>query len=120
MNGHSSLRSISTAPMTSRERVAKAVNFQVPDRVPIDLGGLKASGIAVAAYDRLKKHLEIRTPSHVREQLRAFAPGGGYVFNQAHNIQANVPLENIIAMFNAAYEHNLYGGEKTREGALPC
>jgi uroporphyrinogen decarboxylase len=43
--------------MTSRERVEKTVNFQEPDRVPIDLGGMKASGIAVAAYKRLKKHL---------------------------------------------------------------
>jgi uroporphyrinogen decarboxylase len=28
-----------------------------------------------------------------------FRPGGGYVFNQIHNIQANVPAENILAMF---------------------
>jgi uroporphyrinogen-III decarboxylase len=41
--------------MTSRERVLKTVNFQVPDRVPIDLGGMKASGIAAGAYHRLKK-----------------------------------------------------------------
>ena len=43
--------------MTSRERVDKVVHFQTPDRVPIDLGGMKASGIAVSAYNRLKKHL---------------------------------------------------------------
>lgn len=43
--------------MTSRERVEKAVNFQVPDRVPIDLGALKASGIAVTAYEALKREL---------------------------------------------------------------
>jgi len=35
--------------MTSRERVLKAVSFQVPDRVPIDLGGMKASGIAASS-----------------------------------------------------------------------
>ena len=44
-------------PMNSRERVEKTVSFQEPDRVPIDLGGMKASGIAVGAYSRLKKHL---------------------------------------------------------------
>jgi len=43
--------------MTSRERVTKTVNRQIPDRVPVDLGGMKASGISVFAYDRLKKHL---------------------------------------------------------------
>jgi hypothetical protein len=41
---------------------------------------------------------------HVKERLDIFRPGGGYVFNQVHNIQANVPPENIVAMFDAAYE----------------
>ena len=36
--------------MTSRERVQKAVNFEVPDRVPIDLGGMKASGYLRRSY----------------------------------------------------------------------
>jgi len=40
--------------------------------------------------------------SHVREQVRILAPGGGFVFQQVHNIMANVPPENIIAMFDAA------------------
>ena len=48
---------------------------------------------------------EIR--AHVRERLAIFKPGGGYVFNQVHNIQTNVPAENVIAMLDAAYE---YGG----------
>ncbi len=38
---------------------------------------------------------------HVRNQLRALAPGGGFVFQQVHNILANVPPENIVAMFDA-------------------
>lgn len=51
--------------MTSRERVAKAVNHQIPDRVPIDLGGCKASTIAAIAYDKLKRNLGIATPTKV-------------------------------------------------------
>jgi len=39
---------------------------------------------------------------HVREQIKKFRPGGGYVFQQVHNILANVPPENIAAMFEAA------------------
>ena len=39
---------------------------------------------------------------HVRDQLRILAPGGGFVFKQVHNIMANVPAENIVAMFDAA------------------
>lgn len=45
---------------------------------------------------------------HVRERLEIFAPGGGYVFTQVHNVQANVPPENILAMFDAAHEFGVY------------
>jgi len=41
---------------------------------------------------------------HVRESARIFGSGGGYVFNQVHNIMGNVPPENIVAMLDAAYE----------------
>jgi hypothetical protein len=51
---------------------------------------------------------------HVKERIEIFAPGGGYVFNQIHNIQANVPPENIIAMFDAAYEFGNYDGGTVR------
>lgn len=37
---------------------------------------------------------------HVSERLEIFAPGGGFVFNQIHNIQADIPPENIVAMFD--------------------
>ena len=39
--------------------------------------------------------------AHVREQIRTLSPGGGFVFQQVHNIQADVPPENILAMFEA-------------------
>jgi uroporphyrinogen decarboxylase len=39
--------------------------------------------------------------AHVREQVRDFAPGGGFVFQQVHNILADVPPENVVAMFDA-------------------
>jgi uroporphyrinogen-III decarboxylase len=45
---------------------------------------------------------------HVRERIGIFSPGGGYVFNQVHNIQANVPPENVLAMFDAAYVYGSY------------
>jgi uroporphyrinogen decarboxylase len=37
-----------------------------------------------------------------------FKPGGGFVFNQVHNIMGNVPPENIIAMFDEAYKNSFY------------
>jgi uroporphyrinogen-III decarboxylase len=45
---------------------------------------------------------------HVRERMDLFKPGGGYVFNQVHNIQANVPPENIVAMLEAACQFGRY------------
>jgi uroporphyrinogen decarboxylase len=56
--------------------------------------------------------LSFVTPAEVREHVRrnldALKPGGGYVFNSVHNIQAGVPPENIVALFDAAYEHGFY------------
>lgn len=45
---------------------------------------------------------------HVRRNLEAWKPGGGYVFNSVHNIQVGVPPENIVAMYDAAYEFGAY------------
>jgi uroporphyrinogen decarboxylase len=38
---------------------------------------------------------------HVRERVRILAPGGGFVFQQVHNILAFVPPENVVAMLDA-------------------
>jgi uroporphyrinogen decarboxylase len=41
---------------------------------------------------------------HVREQMAILEPGGGFVFQQVHNVLADVKPENVIAMFDAAAE----------------
>jgi uroporphyrinogen decarboxylase len=38
---------------------------------------------------------------HTQEMLRIFTPGGGFVFQQVHNIQPDIPPENIVAMYQA-------------------
>lgn len=38
----------------------------------------------------------------VRELIDVFSPGGGFVFNQVHNIQVNVPPEKIMAIYETA------------------
>jgi len=49
------------------------------------------------------------TPQQVKDEVRhnieALAPGGGYVFNTVHNIQADVPVKNILAMYEAFQEY---------------
>jgi uroporphyrinogen decarboxylase len=41
---------------------------------------------------------------HVKEQVSILSPSGGFVFQQVHNILADVPPENIIAMYEAIRE----------------
>jgi len=43
--------------MNSRERVRKAIRFEEPDRVPIDVGGSLVTGICIDAYVELVKYL---------------------------------------------------------------
>jgi uroporphyrinogen decarboxylase len=38
----------------------------------------------------------------VRRRLEIFAPGGGFVFAPIHNLQADVPPENVAAMYEEA------------------
>ena len=59
--------------MTSRERVLRAVNFQKPDRIPIDLGGIRASGINAALYDQLKRRIGIHTPTKIHDTMQILA-----------------------------------------------
>jgi len=53
------------------------------------------------------------TPAEVRDNVRrsieALAPGGGFIFAAVHDIQADVPPENIMAMWEAWREHGTCG-----------
>ena len=42
--------------------------------------------------------------AEVERRIRDFSPGGGYVFAAGHNIQFDVPPENVVALFDHAYE----------------
>jgi uroporphyrinogen decarboxylase len=56
---HFCRRKVRAMMMTSRDRVLAAVGHREPDRVPIDLGGHRSSGMMAIAYHRLKQHLGI-------------------------------------------------------------
>ena len=57
-----------------------------------------------------QRTLPFGTPAEVRaevlERCEIFSPGGGFVFNAIHNVQANTPVENMVAMFEAVKEFN--------------
>ena len=52
--------------------------------------------------------LSFGTPEDVKKEakqnIEAFKKGGGFIFNNPHNIQSNVKPENIVALFDAAAE----------------
>ena len=54
--------------------------------------------------------LPFGTPEEVREQVlercEIFSKGGGFVFDAIHNVQAQTPTENIVAMIDAVHEFN--------------
>ena len=107
----------------------------VPMFIPhwIDVGYDALNPVQISAYDMAPTSLKARfgdritfwgglcntqatlpfgTPETIRTEvetdLSAMKPGGGYVAANVHNITAEVPAENIVAMFDAAYEFGLY------------
>ncbi len=56
-----------------------------------------------------QRTLPFGTPAQVREQvherLETFARGGGFVFAAVHNIQAGIPVENLLALFEAVRDY---------------
>ena len=75
----------------------------------MDAGELKAQfgsrltfwGGGCDTRDLLANATEQQVAKHVKEQVKILGPGGGFVFQQVHNILANVPPQNIAAMFDA-------------------
>ena len=81
--------------------------------------GMAPEGLKAKYGDRLvfwgggvdtQKTLPFGTPAEVREEVlrrcEVFAPGGGFVFNAIHNVQADTPVVNLLAMFHAVREFN--------------
>ena len=63
------------------------------------------------------------TPAQVRDEVRRriddFGPNGGFVAAAVHNIQANVPPQNIMAMWEAIREYGEYS-EDSAPGRRPA
>lgn len=99
------------------------VGFDVLNPVQCSASGMEASGLKADFGDRIvfwgggvdTQHvLPFGTPeevsAQVTERLKAFSPGGGFVFNTIHNIQARTPTANIVAMVDAIRAFNRAGG----------
>jgi len=88
--------------------------FDIINPVQINASGMDPVLLKEKYGDRLtfwgggvdtQKVLPFGTPEevkkHVSKQIEILSPGGGFVFNTVHNIQANVPLANVLAMLEA-------------------
>jgi len=88
-----------------------ASGFDIINPVQINASGMDPALLKEKYGDRLtfwgggvdtQKMLPFGSPeevkAHVIKECEILSPGGGFVFNTVHNIQANVPLQNILAM----------------------
>ena len=77
----------------------------------VGIGGVMG-GLNSEIESDTRRVLNTATPEdvkhHVREQIEIFAPGGGFVFNTIHNIQSEVPPENLMAMWETLQEYGIY------------
>lgn len=93
--------------------------FDILNPVQCSATGMEPEGLKANFGDSLvfwgggvdtQKVMPFGTPAEVREQVlrrcEIFSPGGGFVFNGTHNVQAATPIENIVAMLDAVHEFN--------------
>jgi len=74
---------------------------QFGDRITFWGGGIDTQRILPFASSEEVYH-------HVADRLRVFAPGGGFIWSPIHNIQYNVPPENVMAALQAVYDFGKY------------
>jgi len=86
--------------------------FDILNPVQVNAAGMDPQMLKDKYGDRIvfwgggvdtQKVLSFGTPDDVKKQVtrfcEIFSRQGGFVFNTVHNIQANVPVENLVAMF---------------------
>jgi hypothetical protein len=91
-----------------------ASGFDILNPVQVNAAGMIPATLKERYGDRLvfwgggvdtQRTLPFGTPAQVREKVResleTFGRGGGYIFAAVHNIQAGVPTENLLALFEA-------------------
>lgn len=93
--------------------------FDILNPVQCSADGMAPEGLKAKYGDRItfwgggvntQQTLPFGTPEQVREEVLSrceiFAPGGGFVFNAIHNVQALSPIKNVVAMIDAVHSFN--------------
>ncbi len=87
--------------------------------IQVAASGMDPAALKAEFGDRLcflggvdSQHTMQTTPEAVRAEvkrrLREMGPGGGYILAPSHNIGDDVPMENILAFFEAGRQHGRY------------
>ena len=95
------IEAVNPVQISARDMDAIALKHEFGDQIVFWGGGCDTQQI-------LPHGTPEEIESHVTQQLNTFAPGGGYVFQQVHNIQADVPPENIVAMYDAVKAYRMH------------
>jgi len=98
-----------------------AAGFDILNPVQCSAAGMEPAALKRKYGERItfwgggvdtQRTLPFGTPQEVREEvrqrIRIFGPGGGFVFNAIHNIQARTPIENVLALFQAVRDFGRY------------
>jgi hypothetical protein len=93
--------------------------FDILNPVQCSAKGMEAAGLKQRYGDKItfwgggvntQQTLPFGRPAQVRaevlERCRTFGPGGGFVFNAIHNVQALSPVDNVVAMIEAVRDFN--------------
>jgi len=91
------------------------VNPLQPDTVKMDYAKIKkdfGSRISFHGAISIQKTMPYGTPDDIRNEVKDRAkklgPDGGFIFCTAHNIQADTPIENVVALFEAYKQFGRY------------
>jgi uroporphyrinogen decarboxylase len=88
------LDAINPVQISCRGMDATRLKEQFGDRLTLWGGGCDT-------HRMLPKATPEEIAAHVRQQVAILNPGGGFVFQQVHNIMADIPAQNIVAMYDA-------------------
>jgi hypothetical protein len=95
--------------------------FDILNPVQTSAAGMEPSVLKSQFGDKLtfwgggidtQRTLPFGTPEQIRQEVRkrmeVFGPGGGFVFNPIHNVQARIPVENLLALYEGINQYRKY------------
>ncbi len=106
---HALLPSMIDAGLDSVNPVQTTCAMMEPERLKKDFGGRIAFwGGGCDTRTVLSKGTPRDVDENVKRNIETLASGGGFVFQQVHNVLADFPPENVVAMFEAVKKYGKY------------